>query len=86
MPYRLRVTGRALRELRRLSPEIGGRIRNAVNALARDRYPPGCRKLRGIAGWRVRVGVYRVLYDVDDDAQTVTVLRVGHRRDVYRGL
>lgn len=86
MPYRLRATGRALRELRKLPPRIERRIRDAIDDLADDPRPPGCKKLRGGAGWRVRVGDYRVIYEVDDGAQTVTVLRAGHRRDIYRGL
>ena len=86
MPHRLRIAARAHRELCRLPPQIARRIRDAAADLAHDPYPPGYRKPRGGAGWRIRVGAYRVLYDVDDDAQTVTVLRAGHRRDVYRGL
>jgi mRNA interferase RelE/StbE len=84
MPYELRATGRALRELRKLPPSIEERIREAIDGLADDPRPPGCTKLRGSAGWRVRVGDYRVIYQVDDEARTVTVLRAGHRRDVYR--
>jgi len=85
MPYPLRITQRAHRELSRLPPEIVRRIREAVNDLADSPYPRGTRKLRGGVGWRIRVGYYRVIYDVDDEAHTVTVLRAGHRRDVYRG-
>jgi mRNA interferase RelE/StbE len=85
MPYRLRATGRALRELRKLPPSIERRIRDAIDGLVDDPRPPGCKKLRGGAGWRVRVGDYRVIYQVDDDAKIVTVLRAGHRRDAYRG-
>jgi mRNA interferase RelE/StbE len=86
MPYRLRIAGRAHRELGRLPPEVIARIQDAIDALAVDPRPPACIKLRGGAGWRIRIGDYRVVYDVDDDAQTVTVLRAGHRRDVYRNL
>ena len=86
MPYRLRITRRAQRELRRLPPEIMERIRDAINGLADNPHPPGYRKLRGGVGWRTRVGDYRVIYDVADDTQVVTVLRSGHKRDVYRGL
>ena len=84
MGYERRATGRALRELRKLPPSIEERVRRAIDGLADDPRPPGCTKLRGRAGWRIRVGDYRVLYQVDDDARVVTVLRAGHRRDVYR--
>jgi mRNA interferase RelE/StbE len=86
MPYRLRITERARRELRRLPPEVTARIHDAIDGLAGDPRPPTCIKLRGGAGWQIRVGDYRVIYDVDDDDHVVTVLRAGHRRDVYRGL
>jgi len=46
--------------------------------------PGGCKKLQGRDGWRIRVGDYRVIYHVQDDALVVLVLTVGHRRDVYR--
>jgi mRNA interferase RelE/StbE len=86
MPYRLKIAGRARRELHRLPLEVTARIQNAIDGLADDPRPPACVKLRGGAGWRIRVGDYRVIYDVDDGEQVVTVLRAGHRRDVYRGL
>ena len=60
------------------------RVRDAVRALGADPRPPGCKKLSGRAGWRIRVGRYRVIYEVEDTVRIVTVLDVGHRRDVYR--
>ena len=45
--------------------------------------PNGCLRLTGREGWRMRVGRYRVLYDISDGRLTVTVIRLGHRRDVY---
>lgn len=81
MAYELRATGWALRELRKLPPSIAERTGGAVDDLADDPRPPGCTRLRGGAGWRVRVGDYRVIYQVDDDARVVTVLRAGHRRE-----
>jgi mRNA interferase RelE/StbE len=56
----------------------------AVHQLAEDPRPPGCHKLQNREGWRIRVGDYRLVYEVDDDLRTVTVLLAGHRRDVYR--
>jgi mRNA interferase RelE/StbE len=85
MPPELRATGQALRELRKLPPSIEKWIREAIDGLADDPRPPACKKLRGGAGWRVRVGDYRVIYQVDDNSKIVTVLRAGHRRDAYRG-
>jgi len=60
------------------------RVTRAVHQLAEEPRPPGCRKLQNREGWRIRVGDYRLVYEVDDDLRTVTVLLAGHRRDVYR--
>ena len=69
MVYRLRIARRAHRALRRLPPGVVRGLRDAINGL-RDHphHPRGCKELRGGAGWRVRVGDTRVIYDVDDDA------------------
>lgn len=45
--------------------------------------PPSCLKLSGREGWRIRVGNYRVVYEIDDGQQAVTILNIGHRRDIY---
>jgi mRNA interferase RelE/StbE len=65
--------------------EIYWRLERAVDALAGNPRPLGCMKMAGSANqWRIRVGDYRVIYAIDDNAQEVTILRVGHRRHVYR--
>lgn len=86
MAYQLRITRRANKELRDLPTEIQQRTRHAISDLARDPRPYGHKKLRGRTDYAIRVGRYRVIYDVDDDARAVTILRVGHRRDVYQNL
>jgi mRNA interferase RelE/StbE len=48
--------------------------------------PTGCIKMKNVSGYRIRISDYRVLYDVDDAAQTVILRRVGHRKEIYRGL
>jgi mRNA interferase RelE/StbE len=60
------------------------RVNERILSLRDDPRPHGVHKLAGaLDGWRVRVGNYRILYQIDDDAQTVTIVRVRHRRDVY---
>jgi mRNA interferase RelE/StbE len=59
------------------------RIRTAINALGQDPRPRGSIKLAGSQGWRIRVGDYRVIYQIDDVIRIVSVTKVGHRRDVY---
>ena len=82
-PYRVEMRPAAERGLRRIDPQVRPRIRGAIALLARDPRPPASRKLRGREGFRVRVGVYRILYLIDDDVLLVVVVTVGHRRDVY---
>lgn len=74
----------AMKEMARLPMQDFERIRSAMAGLQLDPRPSGCSKLTGRDGWRIRVGVYRVIYDIDDVRGTVTVIHVGHRRDVYR--
>ena len=60
-------------------------IEERMLALAENPRPPGCKKLKDAGGdWRIRVGVYRILYEINDSSATVTVLRIGHRKEVYR--
>lgn len=73
------------KDLRRLPESIHERVVRAVNALSRNPRPPGCRKLTGSENdWRIRVGDYRVIYEIADAKRIVHVNRVRHRREVYR--
>lgn len=76
----------AERDLKRLPPALFHRVITAIRALAQSPRPPGCRKLQGSGhdDYRLRVGDYRVLYEVDDTAHRVRIMRVRHRREVYR--
>ena len=83
--YTLLIKRSAERDLRRLPRTLFERISERILALREDPRPHGVRKLVGaLEGWRIRVGDYRILYLIDDDAQTVTIVRVKHRRQVYR--
>ena len=84
MGYTIDILPRAQRELGRLHLEIYKRVLNAILDLAQDPRPSSCRKLKDRDGWRIRIGNYRVVYEIDDQQQTVTVLHIGHRRDIYR--
>ena len=84
MSYAVFILRRAQRELAALPVESYARVRDAIRNLAEETRPKGCVKLTGREGWRIRVGDYRVIYEIDDGRQVVTVLHVGHRRDVYR--
>ena len=66
-------------------PDTRGRIADAIDALGVTPRPDGCVKVHGVdKTWRIRVGDYRVLYEVDDKASTVLVVAVGDRKEVYR--
>ena len=83
--YALFIKRSAERDLRKLSQVILWRVNEKILALRHNPRPPGVRKLVGaLEGWRIRVGDYRILYQIDDGAQTVTIVRVKHRREVYR--
>jgi mRNA interferase RelE/StbE len=84
MGYTIHILRRAQRELARLPRESYERVRDAIRALAENSRPRGCLKLTEREGWRIRVGNYRVVYEIDDEQQAVTVLHIGHRRDIYR--
>jgi mRNA interferase RelE/StbE len=85
--YRLAIRPAAERDLRALAPNILARVDARIRQLADNPRPRGTERLRGPqGGFRWRVGDYRILYDVDDTQQVVTIGRVRHRRDVYRGL
>jgi mRNA interferase RelE/StbE len=51
--------------------------------LEQDPRPPGCKKLKGRDAWRIRIGDYRVIYEINDGHLIVTVITIGHRREVY---
>ncbi len=83
--YRVFLERAAEKDLNRLSSEIHARVITAIRGLAGDPRPPGCRKLSGGKNdWRIRVGDYRVVYEIADEIRIVRVNRVRHRREVYR--
>ncbi len=87
MGYRIELTPAAARELRKLDPAARRRIQAVVELLADDPRPPAATRLVGGGGeWRVRTGDYRVLHEIEDNVLLVLVIRVGHRREVYRRL
>lgn len=79
------MAARAAKELKRIDRQDQRRIIREIEALAVDPRPTGCVKLSGAEDiYRVRVGQYRVLYEIRDAVLIVLVLRVRHRRDAYR--
>ena len=83
--YQVTFARSARKELQALQHDLAERILTAIEELASDPRPPGCRKLRDSGDlWRIRVGDYRVVYSIDDRERLVDVVLVRHRSDVYR--
>ena len=84
MTYQLLIKPSARKELEQLSDSILRRIDEAIVKLSNHPRPVGSKKLVGAALYRIRIGTYRVVYEIDDNRKTVTIVTVGHRGDVYR--
>ena len=82
--HEIRFKSSAWKALKKLQRTQRGRIKEAVWGLSENPRPFGCRKLSGTEPFfRIRVGDYRVVYEVQDDVHVVLVIKIGHRRDVY---
>lgn len=84
--YHVELHRGAQRDLERLARALVDRVAQQIDRLERDPYPAGSEKLTGVEAYRIRVGDYRIIYRVDDAARSVTVMRVRHRREMYRKL
>lgn len=83
--YRVELTRTAERQLKGLPRSDLPRVVAALEMLAMTPLPGGCRKLAGYGGlFRVRVGVYRIIYELHEAHVIVKVLKIGHRKDIYR--
>jgi mRNA interferase RelE/StbE len=82
--YRVEFTAAAARQVKKLPRPARDRVLEAIDGLADSPRPHGAKKLVGEqTAWRIRIGDYRVIYDVFDAQLTVTVVRAAHRREVY---
>ena len=83
--YQVEIARRAVKVLAALPRKEQQRVRAAIDLLSEQPRPPGCRRLVGEQhAYRVRVGDYRIVYEVHDQRLVIRVVRIGHRRDVYR--
>lgn len=81
--YTVLILPSAQKQLDKLPGAIATRIEDKLLDLEGDPRPPGCKKLRGRDAWRIRIGDYRVIYEINDGNLIVTVIAIGHRRDIY---
>jgi mRNA interferase RelE/StbE len=85
MAYAIQFKPAAVRQLEKLPRPIRNRGALKIDNLRDDPFPAGCKKLAGLPDtWRIRVGDYRVIYQVHQGVLLILVLTVGHRREVYR--
>jgi mRNA interferase RelE/StbE len=87
MSYRIEVKLSAIRALAAISNPHRLRLARAIDSLAKHPRPAGCTKLTGADNaYRIRVGDYRIVYQIEDRVLIVFIIRIAHRKDVYRGL
>jgi mRNA interferase RelE/StbE len=84
--YKVELRHNAEKSLDRLQVQERRRIISALLSLEQNPRPRGIEKGRGTELWRIREGDYRLVYHINDEEQAITVVRIGHRRDIYRGI
>jgi mRNA interferase RelE/StbE len=85
VPYTVQLAPAAKRQLRKLDRSIQERVVRRLEKLEKDPRPPGVEKLEGDEStYRIRMGEYRIVYEIQDKVLVVLVLKVGHRREIYR--
>jgi mRNA interferase RelE/StbE len=83
--YEVLLERRAERDLKKLPQEMFYRIIPKIKVLSENPKPAGCRKITGSKNdWRIRIGDYRIIYEIDEKEKAVKVMRIRHRREVYK--
>ena len=82
--YSVVIKPSAVKELEAVPRKDRLRIAQKIRALAGNPRPAGCEKLSGLEQYRLRQGRYRIVYSISDPEQTVLVVKIGHRKEVYR--
>jgi mRNA interferase RelE/StbE len=82
--YRIVFRKSVARDMRRVTDRDLRRILATIDSLSEDPRPEGVEKLSGLERYRVRQGDYRIIYEIRDDEVIVVVVKVGHRKEVYR--
>ncbi len=84
-PYTIQYARAARKDLEPLPGKVQDRIIEAIDALEDNPRPHGCKKLQGRDDqYRIRIGDYRVIYEIDDKTVTVLIIQISHRKDAYR--
>lgn len=84
MKYEIEIERSALRALKKIPVSDRNKVIYAIERLASTPRPVGAKKLIGRDGWRIRIGCYRIIYEIKDHIFHLLILDVGHRKDIYR--
>lgn len=82
--YKIYIKPTAVKELQKIPKRDVNKIIEKIRSLSSNPRPPGCEKLSADEKYRVRQGRYRIVYSIEDDKLVVLIIKIGHRKDVYR--
>ncbi len=81
--YNITISKPAQKQLDKLYGNIADRLINSIHELGNDPRPAGCKKLKGKEAYRIRVGDYRIIYEIFDKILLIDIISLGHRKDIY---
>lgn len=81
--YKITISNPAQKQLNKLADNQASRLIEAIYKLSNNPRPDGCKKLKGRDGYRIRVGDYRIIYEIFDNELRINVVALGHRKDIY---
>lgn len=84
LTYKVRIQKKVEKEIAKIPKKQRDKVIQAIKFLGKNPHPVGSSKLTNRDGWRIRVANYRIIYSVRDEELLVLVVKVGHRKDVYR--
>lgn len=84
MNYTIQINRKSQKALSEIPINYQDKIIEMIYALANNPYPHGCKKLSGREAWRIRIGNYRVIYEINESVLIILVVKIGHRKDIYK--
>ena len=84
MTYEIQIRRKAQKSLAKIPEPFQGNIIDAINLLAHNPHPANSKKLTGRPAWRIRIGNYKAIYEIENNLLTILVLDIDHRKNIYR--
>ena len=84
MNYEIQIRRKAQKSLSKIPEPFQSNIINAINSLSSNPHPSQSKKLTGRPAWRLKIGKYRVIYEIDNQALIILILDIDHRKNIYR--